>query len=49
MVPDQDTHNPYAKAPWVISVGAGTKEGGLAGFSSRGTAEDRTPGRQRSE
>jgi serine protease AprX len=35
--PGPDTHNPYAKAPWVISVGAGTKEGGLAGFSSRGT------------
>ncbi|HEX8844915.1 MAG TPA: S8 family serine peptidase [Pyrinomonadaceae bacterium] len=36
--PAPDTHNPYAKAPWVISVGAGTKEGGLAGFSSRGTS-----------
>lgn len=37
-----DTHNPYGKAPWVISVAAGTKEGGLAGFSSRGTpAEQR--------
>lgn len=35
--PGPDTHNPYAKAPWVISVAAGTKEGGLAGFSSRGT------------
>jgi serine protease AprX len=35
--PGPDTHNPYAKAPWVISVGAGTKEGGVAGFSSRGT------------
>ncbi len=35
--PGPDTHNPYAKAPWVISVGAGTKEGGLADFSSRGT------------
>jgi len=34
--PGRDTHNPYAKAPWVISVGAGTKEGGLASFSSRG-------------
>ncbi|MFZ0751810.1 MAG: S8 family serine peptidase, partial [Pyrinomonadaceae bacterium] len=37
--PGPDTHNPYAKAPWVISVGAGTKEGGLASFSSRGTAK----------
>ena len=35
--PGWDTHNPYAKAPWVISVAAGTKEGGLANFSSRGT------------
>ena len=37
--PAPDTHNPYAKAPWVISVAAGTKEGGLAGFSSRGTSK----------
>jgi serine protease AprX len=35
--PGKDTYNRYAKAPWVIGVGAGTKEGGLAGFSSRGT------------
>lgn len=35
--PAADTHNPYAKAPWVISVAAGHKEGGLASFSSRGT------------
>ncbi len=34
--PGPDTHNPYSKAPWVISVAAGTKEGGLADFSSRG-------------
>jgi serine protease AprX len=40
--PGRDTLNPYAKAPWVIGVGAGTKEGGLATFSSRGTPrEDR--------
>ena len=38
--PGRDTHNPYGKAPWVISVAAGTKEGGLASFSSRGTPKD---------
>src|SRR5438067_840190 len=38
--PGPDTHNPYAKAPWVISVAAGTKEGGLASFSSRGTPKE---------
>jgi serine protease AprX len=34
--PGSDTHNPYAVAPWVISVGAGDRYGRLAGFSSRG-------------
>ncbi len=34
--PGSDTHNPYAIAPWVISVGAGDKYGQLADFSSRG-------------
>lgn len=34
--PGENTHNPYAIAPWVISVGAGDKFGGLAKFSSRG-------------
>jgi len=30
------TINPYSVWPWVISVAAGTKDGQLAGFSSRG-------------
>ena len=34
--PAANTHNPYAQAPWVISVGAGAKDGTLADFSSRG-------------
>lgn len=34
--PGEDTHNPYAQAPWVISVGAGRKDGRIADFSSRG-------------
>ncbi|OIO19095.1 MAG: hypothetical protein AUJ54_06945 [Ignavibacteria bacterium CG1_02_37_35] len=34
--PGEDTHNPYAIAPWVISVAAGDKFGRLADFSSRG-------------
>jgi len=33
----KDTLSPYSQAPWVIGVGAGTKEGTLADFSSRGT------------
>ena len=36
--PAADTHNPYAQAPWVISVGAGRKDGTLEDFSSRGKA-----------
>lgn len=38
--PGEDTHNPYAVAPWVISVGAGDKLGRLAEFSSRGKRGD---------
>ncbi|WP_133499648.1 S8 family serine peptidase [Cognatilysobacter terrigena] len=34
--PGEDTHNPYAQAPWVISIGASEKDGVLTGFSSRG-------------
>lgn len=39
--PSSDTHNPYAIAPWVISVGAGDKYGRLADFSSRGVKDER--------
>jgi len=34
--PGEDTHNPYAQIPWGLSVGAGTKDGKLIDFSSRG-------------
>ncbi len=34
--PGEDTHNPYAQIPWGMSVGAGTKDGKLIDFSSRG-------------
>jgi serine protease AprX len=35
--PGQHTLNPYAVAPWVISVGATDTQGRLADFSSRGS------------
>jgi serine protease AprX len=34
--PGEDTHNPYAQAPWVVSVGASEKDAVLTDFSSRG-------------
>jgi serine protease AprX len=34
------TLNPYSFWPWVIGVAAGTKDGKLASFSSRGLSED---------
>lgn len=33
--PAANTHNPYAQAPWVVSVGAGNKDGTLADFLAR--------------
>lgn len=38
--PGKSTWNRYAKAPWVIGVAMGHKEGGLASGSSRGTPAD---------
>jgi serine protease AprX len=38
--PAENTINPYALVPWVISVGSGTKAGDLSDFSSRGVAGD---------
>jgi serine protease AprX len=35
--PGMDTLNPYAMAPWVVSVGATDEQGKLASFSSRGS------------
>ena len=43
--PSIDTIGQNSKSPYVICVAAGTKEGGLASFSSRGLpANERTPG-----
>jgi serine protease AprX len=41
--PGKDTMGPEAKSPYVIAVAAGTKEGGLAGFSSRGVPKSQRP------
>ena len=38
--PGKGTWNRYAKAPWVIGVAMGHKEGGLASGSSRGTPRE---------
>ena len=38
--PGEDTHNIYAQAPWVLSVGAGDALGALADFSSRGQKDE---------
>jgi serine protease AprX len=38
--PGQNTLNPYAVAPWVVSVGATDSQGRLASFSSRGGFAD---------
>ncbi|MFN6962175.1 MAG: S8 family serine peptidase [Pyrinomonadaceae bacterium] len=38
--PGNGTMNPYAAAPWVVSVGATDRNGRLAGFSARGSFGD---------
>jgi hypothetical protein len=37
---DEMTMNPYAAAPWVIPVAAGSQAGGVTGFSSAGIEAD---------
>jgi serine protease AprX len=44
--PAKGTFNTYAKAPWVIGVAAGTKEGTLADFSSRGLPREERLGNE---
>jgi serine protease AprX len=41
--PGNGTINPYAQAPWVVSVGATDQNGVIAPFSSRGDFGDATP------
>ena len=40
--PRPNTQNRWASFPWMVSVAAGTKDGRLAGFSSRGILGDET-------
>jgi serine protease AprX len=40
--PRPNTQNRWASFPWMVSVAAGTKDGKLAGFSSRGILGDAT-------
>ena len=37
----EDTVNAYGQSPWTITVAAGSKDGQLAGFSSRGVPRER--------
>lgn len=38
--PDPNSQNRWASVPWIITAGAATKDGRLAGFSSRGILGD---------
>mgnify|MGYP003393122979 CR=1 FL=1 len=44
--PTKDTYNFDARAPWIIGVAAGSKEGDLGDFSSRGVRRDIRPGNE---